>query len=1127
MNLLSKNEPKSCSLTSKILKIMKLATILFLVLTLQVTAAVSSQTVTFSGKNVAIKKVLSVIKDQTDYVFFYDVALLKDFKTISLNLVNTPIENVLEQVFVNQPIKWMIEGKTISFVSKAKKAKEVTISLAVQKQIKGKVIDEKGLSIPGANIVVKGTRNSTQTDADGSFSINVSENDTKLIVSFIGMATQEVAIGNVPRTIILSETGQKLEEVVIGSRNPTRTVTESAVPIDVISMREIVTKGSQTNLNQILNMVAPSFTSNTQTAADGTDHIDPAQLRGLGPDQVLVLVNGKRRHTSSLVNNNGTVGRGSVGTDLNAIPAFALEKIEVLRDGASAQYGSDAIAGVINLGLKKNTNKQFDVMLYGGSNFSKGSNNNTGGNDGSRYQLDMNYGAGLGKEKSFINLTGSFQVREAYSRASNRTGNIYNAYNAIDQRATEAGTNINSLFGNITNTPNTSQILSEIKTYAPQINYFSPSQQTAISNAASISEMQAALNFDATAGELAYRGLERKDFNMRIGQSALKSMQFFVNAAYPINDNIEVYAFGGTSFRDGLSSGNYRLPNAFSSYPKLYPNGFLPEISSTVNDVSIATGIKGKVFENWNFDLSNTYGKNTFDFHIQNTVNASMRENSPKEFEAGGFGFYQNTANFDINRKYDVLKGLNLAFGTEYRIENYNIDGGQPDSYSLYDINGNTVTGTVPNNIRVTDFFGNLRPGGSQVFSGFRPANVVSKGRNSMALYTDVELDITEKLLLNGAVRFENYSDFGNTTNFKLASRYKLTNNINLRGALSNGFRAPSLHQIYFSTTATLFSNGVPSEIGTFSNDSQMAKLVGIPQLKQEVSKSGSIGFTAKIPSANLTLTADAYVVNVKDRVVLTSSFSRPAGTPASGSPQYVLQGLFDGAGATSATFFANAIDTKSKGIDVVISQKANLGDGISLKNDLSATFSGTKRVGNIHASQILQDNGQLNNYFSESSRVYLEEAIPRIKANLTNSLVLNKFDFFLMNVYFGEVTSPNTVDANRDGRVEGTIINGQAVEVEHPVWGAKITTDFAVGYKITEAMKLVVGSNNIFDIYPDKNLGPISAVRPRLVNGALDYTAAPSTIDLSSGNQYTYPDRVSQFGFSGRFVYARISYKF
>lgn len=370
-----------------------------------------------------------------------------------------------------------------------------TISLTAQEiKLSGTVTDESKIPLSGVSVSIQGTKIGTQTTVDGTYTITA-KIGAILQFSYIGFESKKATVSGSTLNITLTEGGEALKEVVIGSRNPTRTVTESAVPIDVISMREIVTKGSQTNLNQILNMVAPSFTSNTQTAADGTDHIDPAQLRGLGPDQVLVLVNGKRRHTSSLVNNNGTVGRGSVGTDLNAIPAFALEKIEVLRDGASAQYGSDAIAGVINLGLKKNANKQFDVMLYGGSNFSKGSNNNTGGNDGNRYQLDINYGTGLGKEKSFINLTGSFQIREANSRANDRTGNIFNAYNAVDQRATAAGTNINSLFGNITNTPNTTQILSEIKTYAPQVNYFSPAQQTAISGATTIAQMQNGIKF--------------------------------------------------------------------------------------------------------------------------------------------------------------------------------------------------------------------------------------------------------------------------------------------------------------------------------------------------------------------------------------------------------------------------------------------------------------------------------------------------------------------------------------------------------------------------------------------------------------------------------------------------------
>jgi iron complex outermembrane receptor protein len=966
-------------------------------------------------------------------------------------------------------------------------------------KVSGVVTDGSKASLPGTTIIVKGTKKGTTTDADGKYTIAAAVGDV-LQFSFIGFETKNATVSGSTLNINLSESGQTLEDVVIiGSRNPARTVTESAVPIDVISMKDIASQGPQVNLNQILNMVAPSFTSNTTTVADGTDHIDPAQLRGLGPDQVLVLVNGKRRHTSSLVNINGSPGRGSVGTDLNAIPAFAIERIEVLRDGASAQYGSDAIAGVININVKKDTNK-FDIALFAGSNFSKGANDHRGGNDGNNAQIDMNYGTSLGKEKSFINATASFQLRGQTSRARDVTGGLFSAFNAIEQRATEGGENINLLWGNIGTaanpTANESQIISAIKTYAPGVSYFTAAQQSAIAGATSLygtNGLQKVLTFDATEGELAYRKLERRNFNMKVGQSSLESAQFFLNGAYPINENLEVYAFGGGSFRNGQAEGFYRKPNQSRAYTPLYPNGFLPEIHSTINDISAAAGIRGKIFETWNFDLSNTYGKNTFNYNIENTLNATLRENSPTEFDAGGLGFAQNTINFDMSKKFNTL---NVAFGAEYRNENYKITAGVPDSYNQYDINGNVASGQPSDaNLLPTDFYGATRPGGAQVFPGFRPANAIDNGRNSVALYADLEYDVTEKWLLNGAIRFENYSDFGNTTNYKLASRYKLTDNINLRGAVSTGFRAPSLHQIYFNSTSTLFTNGIPSEVGTFSNDSEVAKLLGIPQLKQEESRSASIGFTAKIPDAKLTLTADAYIVRINDRVVLTDQF-------VANTDQ--LKTLFAQAGANKAGFFSNAIDTESKGIDVVISHKANVGNGLTLKTDLAGTISSTRRVGDIHASQILKDAGQINSYYSESSRVYLQEAVPRVKANLTNSITVNKFDFFLRNVYFGEVTDPNTGDANGDGTVDTAIINGQTVNVEHPVWGGKVITDLSVGYNFTKSAKIVVGANNLFDVYPDENLE-----------------------SLKSSNQFTYSRNVSQFGQNGRFLFARLSFSF
>lgn len=998
----------------------------------------------------------------------------------------------------------------------SKKNKNSTFKNKEIDLVKGKVTDETGASLPGVSVLVVGTKKGAVTDIDGNYVIEAKIGDV-LQFSYVGLETKTITVTGAVVNITLSGgSGETLQDVVvIGSRNPTRTVTESAVPIDVIAMKDIATQGAQTNLNQILNMVAPSFTSNTQTVADGTDHLDPAQLRGLGPDQVLVLLNGKRRHTSSLVNINGTPGRGSVGTDLNAIPSFALEKIEVLRDGASAQYGSDAIAGVINLNIKKDT-KKLDINLFSGSNFSRNANDHRGGNDGNHYQLDLNYGTNLGKEKSFINLTGSLQLRDATSRANDATGTIYNAYNAIEQRASEDGININSLFGNISNTPNSTQIINTIKEYAPQVSYFTGAQQTAISNATTIPQLQTALNFDATDGELAYRNLERKNFNMRIGQSSFESVQFFLNAAYPINDKLEVYVFGGTSYREGESAGFYRRPNQSRSYTGLYLNGFLPEIHSTINDLSAAAGLRGTIFKDWNFDLSNAYGRNAFDYNIENTVNATLREGSPDEFDAGGLRFAQNTTNFDMSKKFGTL---NVAFGAEYRYETYGINAGVPDSYSQYDINGNVVTGTTPANIRVTDFFGAARPGGAQVFPGYRAENAKEENRNSYAFYTDLEWDITDKWLLNGAVRFENYSDFGNTTNYKIATRYKLTDNINLRGAFSTGFRAPSLHQIYYESTATQFTGGVPFEVGTFSNDSKIAELLGIPKLKQEESTSYSAGFTAKIPSANITITADAYYIKIDDRVVLTDQFT----------PTAVTQPLYDQAGANAATFFANAIDTESKGIDVVITNKLNLNENMTLKNDLSGTFSKTRQVGQIHASPVLEAAGQVNTYFSESSRIYLEEAIPRVKVNLTNNLTYKKLDFFLRNVYFGEVTDPNVADVNGDGFVGATIVNGKAVENEHPVWGGKIITDFSVGFKISAITKVVIGANNILDIYPDENLGPQTARRATGVDagGNVTYAPAATAIDLSNQNQFVYSRNVSQFGQNGRFVFARLSFSF
>ncbi|MEQ8217817.1 MAG: TonB-dependent receptor [Arenibacter sp.] len=928
-------------------------------------------------------------------------------------------------------------------------------------QVSGSVLDEEGTPLPGASIVIKGTTTGTTTDFDGNFTIEASMGDI-LVVSYIGFETLQLTVNNTVMDIRLTSGVALSEVIIVGSRNPNRTATESTVPVDVIDMKELNNVAPQVNLNQILNYVAPSFTSNTQTISDGTDHIDPASLRGLGPDQVLVLINGKRRHTSSLINVNGTFGRGSVGTDLNAIPAAAIQRIEVLRDGAAAQYGSDAIAGVINIILNKNVN-ELTTTVTTGANFTKNANDQTGGVDGATTNISASYGIPLGDNGGFINLSGDFDVREDYSRMKEWEGTIFNLYNTVERVASSDGYDIANLLDD---------------DVADVIQY---TDQAGINrNGATTKEdLRTVLGADATTAELAARGQQRSDYNMRVGQSALRGGRLFANFSLPLDDiGTTLYSFAGISSRTGNSAGFYRLPNQSRTYTPAYIDGFLPEINSNIKDQSLSIGIKGMVGD-WSVDLSNTYGKNSFLYTIGNTFNASMQNSSPTFFDAGGFSFLQNTSNLDITQFFeDVMSGLNIAFGAEYRVENYDIVAGEEPSYAQYTANGQRIT--LASQQPSQDFFGNSRPGGSQVFPGFAPSNELSRGRSSVAGYFDVEADFSEAFLASFATRYENYSDFGGTINFKLAGRLKATDNLNIRAALNTGFRAPSLHQINFNSTSTIFDNeGNPQEVGTFANDSRAAKLLGIPQLKEETSQSVSLGLTAKIPDANITVTVDGYFVKINDRVVYTGQFSGP-GTGTE------LDNLLRQANATAASFFANAIDTESKGLDIVITHKTELGANWRLKSDLAGTLSKTKKVGDINASDVLRNAGLIDTYFPEDSRVYLEEAVPRTKINLSNSLTSDKFIIFLRNVYFGEVTEATTTLANQQ------------------VFGSKLVTDLSVGYKATDALTLTLGANNLFDIYPDR---------------------AKDEFGNRSDGRFDWSRRAQQFGIGGRFLFARLSF--
>ena len=944
----------------------------------------------------------------------------------------------------------------------------------VNAQVSGTVKDKTtGETIIGATVVIKGKTTGSSTDIDGKYSVNAAGADT-LVVRYIGYATQEVAVNNRTTIHFLMESGDiKMDEfLVIGTRNPNRTQIESVVPVDVMEMKDLTALGSQTSVNDILNMVAPSFTSQPQTVSDGTDHIDPASLRNLGPDQVLVLINGKRRHTSALININGTVGAGSVGTDLNAIPTASIQRIEILRDGAAAQYGSDAIAGVINIVLKQATNK-LDFAVNTGANMSANANDHDGGMDGEKLDISANYGLNLGDKGGFINFTGSVGLRSPSSRAKDYTGDIFNAFHGAERVFAAGGGTVADMS------------LTDYQNAAPGISYLSAAEQATIAGAnvgttAGDSTLRSVLGQGASDEELAARGLTRTDFRFRVGPSKLREGKFFGNMALPIGEKAEVYAFGGMSYRQGLAAGFYRRPaqsDGRANTPA-FPNGFLPEIGSDIVDQSIAFGIKGE-HNGWNVDFSNTYGRNSFAYTVYNSSNGTMGLATPREFDAGANTFVQNTTNLDFSKfNKDVMHGLNIAFGAEYRVENFAITSGEESSYSSYDVNGQLVTGTTPDSLKVKNNFTGANLGGSsQVFAGFNPNNAIDKNRNSVAGYFDVELDVTDKWIVNAALRMESYSDFGETVNYKIATRYKIARALSVRAAFNTGFRAPSLHQKYFSRSSTIFDeNGVAQEVGTFANNSRTADLLGIPELKEETSVDFSFGIGGVLSGLNLSYTIDVYQVDIKDRVVYTGGF-----TPGS-DPE--LQAIFDAAGVTKAAFFSNAIDTRSQGLDVVISHRQPISK-MMLKSNFSATFSQTEQVGDVKTSDKLALNA--DTYFGPREKLFLEKARPNMKFNLTEILEVEKLSFMLRFVYFGEVTDPDSWN-----------------DAELTVYGGKLVTDLSIGYQANESLSITVGANNILDVYPDEN-------------------RAAST----SGDQFVYSRRTSQFGYSGRYVFARLNFQF
>lgn len=915
-----------------------------------------------------------------------------------------------------------------------------------QKKITGRVTDAvAGTPLEGATVSAKGTAVATQTDASGKFSISMPSNATVLVVSYVGYEQKEITVtaAGSDLAIALEKNTTLNEVVVLGSRNLSRTRVQTPAPVDIIPIAQFVNQVGQVDLNQLLTYIAPSFQSSRQTVADGTDHIDPAQVRGLGSDQVLVLINGKRRHQSALVNVNGTVNRGQVGTDLGSIPATAIERVEVLRDGAAAQYGSDAIAGVINIVLKKNTNGLSGNISYG-SNFSsypknwaqnkltgKDPNEKTSVTDGANFQASINYGASF-KGKGFINVNAEFIQRGESNRTGTYTGQIY--------------------------------------------------------------PLVAGNNRDDSI--MSARGLNRNTFDMRIGNSRIVGGSLFINSQVDLGKSWKLNMFGGHSKKGGEAAGFYRYPNsvfsgAGATYRNqamaLFPAGFLPLINSNIRDYSFSIGAVGKLGK-WDASFSNTFGSNVFGYKVSNSINYTQFAVSgtpQSEFNAGTIRFVQNTMNADFTRKFDVLSGFNFAYGAEFRTDQYAQRAGEEASYKNY----NTASGAAA---------------GAQVFAGFTPPYAGNFNRNSVALYTDLELDVTKSFLITGALRFENYSDFGSTLNYKIASRLNIVKGLTIRAATSTGFRAPSMQQRFYAKTNTLFIStpgGLqPVESGTFPNGSKPAQILGIPELKQETSVNYSAGITAT-PIKGLEITLDGYIINIDDRIVLTNNFN--------GGNNAALQTELNNAGASVANFFTNAIDTRSKGVEAVVNYSFNLGREHKFRITAAYTYIDNKVVKGadgkpvIKASPTLVNSGQLGNYFNREDQSRIEVASPRSKGSFMLSYRYKKFGTLLRFASFGKVTyldpDPGGI-INTPGSWPINAFTGQREWVDQE-FAAKVITDISFTYNIHKNYSLTVGANNLLDVYQDIH---------------------KHSNNMSLG-RFIYSRRVQQMGFNGRFLFARL----
>jgi iron complex outermembrane receptor protein len=834
--------------------------------------------------------------------------------------------------------------------------------------------------------------------------------------------------------------------VSTGTRFSDRTVIQSPVPIDVITSAEMQ-QGGYTETSQMLQALVPSFNFPRPSLTDGTDHIRPATLRGLAPDQALVLVNGKRRHTSALVNVNGSIGRGSVSADFNAIPSSAIGRVEVLRDGASAQYGSDAIAGVINVILRKDAGWGFDAT-YGA----------TKEGDGRDLKLSASAGTRLGSAGSlFVTVFG--REHSPTNRSVPDTRQQY-----FGRGTGGALTAISGNFGSGT-------------------------------------------GLSAPSGTLDPRESSVNRLNHRYGDPRLNERGLFLNGETPLG-GYTAYFFGGGTRRHGEGAGFARRSGDDRTVRAIWPDGFLPMIQSNIHDLSLGGGLRGRVAGGWDMDVSSVIGSNELAYTTAQSNNVTLGTASPRSFYSGTLTFKQHTTNLDLTNRYNLTsyKPLKVAAGGEFRHEHYNIRPGTPDSYR-------------DGGVRILDgpSAGAQGAPGAQVFPGFRPTDAGAHTRDSYAFYVDLEQEFSDRWMISAAGRFEDYSDFGNETTWKLATRFQLAPPVALRASVSTGFRAPHLAQQWFSSTATNFIGGVPFENKTFPVTDPVARALGAQPLKPETSLNESVGLTWQ-PIDVFSSSVDFYQIEIDDRVVLSSNFTGAAGSPF--LAYLNSQGLF---GTTGGRYFTNAVDTRTRGVDLNARYVWRLAQGQRVTFTAGANFNKTEVTRFKPTPPQLAAVGVTTPLFDLTERIRMEKGQPKSILNLAAVYDLGPWSFLARAIRYGDVEAvqfssitPAQIAALTPGidsylmPTDPATANSQLIQR----YKAKWITDLDVTFRATRQLSLSIGANNVFDILPHRTV-PSRIANGTVFNGADNAGSLPFLLNPTP------------YGFNGAFYYGKVSWKY